>query len=363
MSAPCRKAAFGLIVSSLLAPTAAFALDNDPALRGFADCDGNGVCKGNQSLFRNYVREMGMAMAPKLLAPAETLGINGFALSLGEYSVTNIREDKEYWSRGTEQTLAETTAHEQSPDLNGEAAPPGVLHTVDFRVRKGLPYSLEIGGSFTYLLDSEFFAFGGELKWALNEAVEQLPIDFAVQAAVNRCFGSTELDLTTVGMNLILSRGFGAGGVVNIAPYMAYNPVFVFARSGVLDATPGLRRGQERPGRGQRLRPRERGRHAPSLRARRPVRHGRAEHHAGDRPHAGAAELQRAARPGLLTDSAAQPSSGGSSETSPRCASMRSSRSFSRCRSRCNWWIVWPGTRLFMRSSRRAWASSTAWVF
>lgn len=240
MSAPCRKAALGLFVSSLLAPGAALALDNDPALRGFADCDGNGVCKGNQSLFRNYVREMGMAMAPKLLAPAETLGINGFALSLGEYSVTNIREDKEYWARGTEQTLAETTAHEQAPDINGEAAPPGVLHTVDFRVRKGLPYSFELGGSFTYLLDSEFFAFGGELKWALNEAVDQLPIDFAVQAAVNRCFGSTELDLTTVGMNLILSRGFGAGGVVNIAPYMAYNPVFVFARSGVLDATPGF---------------------------------------------------------------------------------------------------------------------------
>jgi hypothetical protein len=115
-----------------------------------------------------------------------------------------------------------------------------VLHTVDFRVRKGLPYSFEIGTSLTYLVDSEFFAFGGELKWALNEAVDAFPIDVAVQTGVNRCFGSTELDLTTVGLNVILSRGFGAGGVANIAPYMAYNPVFVFARSGVLDATPGI---------------------------------------------------------------------------------------------------------------------------
>lgn len=240
MSAPRRSsAAFGLVVSSLIAPGAALALDNDPALRGFATCDANGKCTGRQDLFRAYAREMGMAMAPKLLAPAETLGLNGFAMSLGQYSITNIREDKEYWARGTEQTLAETTAREQAPQLNGEAAPPGVLHTVDFRMRKGLPYSFEIGGSFTYLIDSEFFAFGAEAKWAVNEAVEQFPIDIALQAAVNRCFGSTELDMTNVGMNVIVSRGFGAGGVINVAPYMAYNPVFVFARSGVLDATPG----------------------------------------------------------------------------------------------------------------------------
>ena len=239
MPAPRRKAAFGLFALNLLAPGAAVALDNDPALRGFAQCDREGQCTADQSMFHEYARELGMAMAPKLLAPAETLGINGFALSLGEYSVTNIRQDKEYWARGTEQTLAETIAHEQAPDLNGEAAPPSVLHTLDFRARKGLPYSVELGASLTYLVDSEFFAFGGEVKWALNEAVDQLPIDFAIQAAVNRCFGSAELDLTTFGLNFILSRGFGAGGVINIAPYMAYNPVFVFARSGVLDATPG----------------------------------------------------------------------------------------------------------------------------
>jgi hypothetical protein len=240
MSIPCRKAAAGLLVAGLLAPASALALDNDPALRGFSTCNGDGICRGRQDLFRAYAKEMGMAMAPKLLAPAETLGLNGFSLSLGQYSVTNIHEDEEHWQRGTEQTLAETIAHEQEPTTFGEAAAPGVLHTIDFRARKGLPYSFEVGTSLTYLVNSEFFAFGGELKWALNEAVDAFPIDIAVQTGVNRCFGSTELDLTTVGMNVILSRGFGAGGVVNIAPYMAYNPVFVFARSGVLDATPGI---------------------------------------------------------------------------------------------------------------------------
>jgi hypothetical protein len=220
MSILCRSAVAGLLGAVSFVPASALALDNDPALRGFALCDGDGICRGRQDLFRAYAKEMGMA--------------------IGQYSVTNIHEDEEHWRRGTEQTLAETIAHEQASDTYGEAAPPGVLHTVDFRVRKGLPYSFEIGTSLTYLVDSEFFAFGGELKWALNEAVDAFPIDVAVQTGVNRCFGSTELDLTTVGLNVILSRGFGAGGVANIAPYMAYNPVFVFARSGVLDATPGI---------------------------------------------------------------------------------------------------------------------------
>lgn len=235
-----RPVAAALAAGCLFVPAAARALDNDPALRGFGTYDAqNHTVETDQAGFRRYVRELGMAMAPKLLAPAETLGLNGFAFSLGQYSATNIDESSEHWKKGTEQTLAETTAHESAPELNGEAQAPGMLHTLDFRVRKGLPYSLEIGSAITWLVNSELFAWGAELKWALNESVEAFPIDVAVQAAVNRCFGSTELDLTTVGLNFILGKGFGAGGVVHLAPYMAYNPVFVFAESNVLDTTPG----------------------------------------------------------------------------------------------------------------------------
>jgi len=235
-----RSVAAALTLGGLLAPAGASALDNDPALRGFGTYDAAAhAVITDQAGFRGLVRELGMAMAPKLLAPAETLGLNGFAFSLGQYSMTNIDESADYWKKGTEQTLAETTAYQAAPQLNGEAQPPSMLHTLDFRLRKGLPYSLEVGSSLTWLVNSELFAWGAELKWALNESVEAFPIDFAVQAAVNRCFGSTELDLTTVGLNFILGKGFGAGGVIHLAPYMAYNPVFLSAESSVLDATPG----------------------------------------------------------------------------------------------------------------------------
>lgn len=227
--------------AGLAAPGLALALDNDPALRGFGTyIPAEKRVEVDQAAFRGYVRELGMAMAPKLMAPAETLGLNGFAVSLAEYSATNIDESKDYWKRGTEQTLAETLAAEQSADQAIAPSPPGVLHTLDFRARKGLPYSLEMGASVTYLLQSELLAFGGELKWALNESVDAFPVDVAAGFSVNRCFGSTELDLTTMGLNLVLGHKFGVGGVVNLAPYMAYNPTWIFARSGVLDTTPGI---------------------------------------------------------------------------------------------------------------------------
>lgn len=242
-SSGLRTAAFVLAtgVASVVAPSAALALDNDPALRGFGTYNAaEKRVEIDRSAYHTFVRELGMAMSPHLLAPAETLGLNGFAVNLAEYSATNIDESSRAWKRGTEQTLAETIANEQAPTQNSGAQPPGYLHTLDFRVRKGLPYSFELGTSITYLLQSELLAFGGELKWALNEAVDVVPVDFAFSVAVNRCFGSTDLDLTTLGLNFVLGHKFGIGGVVNLAPYMAYNPTFVFARSGVLDVTPGI---------------------------------------------------------------------------------------------------------------------------
>ncbi|MSP71355.1 MAG: hypothetical protein EXR76_04030 [Myxococcales bacterium] len=234
------------LVFSLTALTAtltacpAAALDNDPALRGFGTyVPGLGVTK-DQGGFEAFSRELGMAMAPVLMAPAETLGVNGFYVGLLEYSATNIDESSSYWKKGTERTLAASQAHALNPEGNPDAEAPDFLHTLRFRMRKGLPYSLEMGAQVTYLVDSELWAFGGEVKWALNEGVDALPVDFAIRGAASRTLGSTELDLTTVGVDLILGRGFGVGGQVNLAPYMAYNPVWIYARSGVLDSTPGI---------------------------------------------------------------------------------------------------------------------------
>ncbi len=217
----------------VLFPLSAAALDNDPALNKLCTAQGNdasspcgdardgAIVRGDQAAFAEVAREYGMAFSPKLLAPAETLGINGFQFAV-QVGITDINETEDYWSRSVE-----------------DGDPPSVLVTTQLDMRKGLPYSFEVGAHATYLINSELWAFGGSLKWSPNESVDDFPVDLAARGSVSRMVGSTQLDLTTAGLDLILSRDFGVGGVANIAPYVSYSPAFIFARSGVLDSTPG----------------------------------------------------------------------------------------------------------------------------
>lgn len=205
----------------------AFALDNDPVLRRLCipagsdaalPCGDNVVA--NNASFKEIARELGMALAPRLLAPAETLGVNGFAFNL-QYAFTSIDKGAGYWQETIE-----------------DRDPPGSLMTAHLDVKKGLPYSFEVGAHATYLVNSELWAYGGSLKFAPNEAVGDFPVDFAIRGTLTRVTGSSELQMTTAGLDVILSRSFGVGGVASIAPYMAYSPAWIYARSGVLDSTP-----------------------------------------------------------------------------------------------------------------------------
>lgn len=233
------KASIGTFLTVTLAAAGfagdAWALDNDPALdrlctfqtqQSSEPCGGAIPPKGaavvaDQEAFRELSREYGMIFAPVVLAPAETMGVNGFQLNL-QIGVHAINSDEDYWARGVQ---------DQDPDA--------VMTTMRFDVRKGLPYSFELGMNGTYLLESELWSFGGGLKWAINEAVDAFPVDIAVRGTLNRVVGSPTLELTTAGFDLIVGKSFGAGGVANIAPYIAYSPAWVIARSGVVDATPG----------------------------------------------------------------------------------------------------------------------------
>ncbi|MFN3198464.1 MAG: hypothetical protein ACE366_08620 [Bradymonadia bacterium] len=192
--------------------------DNDPSLYRFQDADG----RPDQAAFKEYALELGSTLSPKLLAPAETLGINGFQFAT-QLSITNINDSEDYWQLGVE-----------------DSSPPTTLMASHLIIRKGLPFSFEVGGSATYLINSELWAFGAEGKWALNEAIDDAPVDFAVRAAYSRMVGSIQMNLSSFNMDFVLSKSFGVAGVVNIAPYMAYSPLWVFASSEVLDPTPAI---------------------------------------------------------------------------------------------------------------------------
>jgi hypothetical protein len=219
-----------MVLGAFLASSGpALALDNDPQLSrlctiptSFTEASPCGETpNGDRALFRGLSRDYGLVLAPTLLAPAETMGINGFQFDL-QVNVTSIDNDQYYWSAGVE---------------DGQAPP--ALVTTRLGVRKGLPYSLEVGMNATYLMESELWGLGGMVKWALNESVDAFPLDVALRGSINRVVGSPQLDITVVGMDVIIGHDFGLGGVVNLSPYFAYSPVWIVTRSGVIDATPG----------------------------------------------------------------------------------------------------------------------------
>jgi hypothetical protein len=225
---------FGIAISALFfcicVSGQALALDNDPALNRLCVKVGSTPetpCgtrpEGNLDSFRHITKEYALVLSPTLMAPAETMGINGFQFNV-QFASTSINADRSYWKDGIE-----------------DETPPNSLVVSRIGVRKGLPGSIEIGMNTSYLIESELWMFGVMAKWAPHEGVRAIPVDLAVRGAFNRLLGSPDLVLTTATVDVVLSKSFGLAGAVNVSPYVAYSPMWIFSRSNVIDSTPGSR--------------------------------------------------------------------------------------------------------------------------
>ncbi|GMV39354.1 MAG: hypothetical protein AMXMBFR64_10700 [Myxococcales bacterium] len=164
----------------------------------------------DQVAYDNVVRELGVAMAPKYFGPASTLGSLGFNIAL-ETSFTNIKDDSGYWQAAVDD-------------------PGNTLNTMQLHFRKGLPFSLEVGGTVTHLFESQLWGVGLDLKFAALEGYRDLP-DLSFRGNIHTVLGQKDLNLLTAGGDFIISKDFGIGGVVHLAPYAGYNLVYVYANS------------------------------------------------------------------------------------------------------------------------------------
>lgn len=156
----------------------------------------------------------GRFSAPAFLSPAETLGLNGFEFAF-EGTVVPIHSDKQYWTAAI------------------EGSPGSVLFIPHLHVRKGLPFSFEVGTQLSYIPESEMFLVGAELKWALNEGFYFIP-DLAIRFTINHMVGPKDFALSTGGWDLSLSKAFGVGGMISLTPYAGYNMLFVHGSSHVV---------------------------------------------------------------------------------------------------------------------------------
>ena len=221
-------AAAGLF-AGLLAATPAAAGELDFRLNATKDGQGvlfdscgAGCYQANEAAFRDFTTQLGFVLAPRMASPAETQGHAGFSVA-AMWSGSFVSSDQSYWNV----TERGRTAAGAKP----------LLQTLQLDLRKGLPFSFEVGANFMWLADSELFAPGLEVRWALQEGHPYIP-DLAVRGAVNHMVGNRDLLLTTVAVDGVLSKGFGLGGTVNLAPYLGWSVVMIAATSRVIDPTP-----------------------------------------------------------------------------------------------------------------------------
>jgi hypothetical protein len=198
----------------------AYAMQNDINLSGLSYYDySKRTYVGDREAFNKLANELGVAIAPKLLSPASSLGQAGFEIGI-ETSITPINSNADYWKKAVE-----------------GGNPSDSITVGSFRLRKGFPQSFEVGSTVSYIFLSQMFIGGVEAKWAAVEGFYYLP-DIAARFSVNRLFNAKDLDLTDGGLDVILSKTFGVGGFMQITPYFAYTYLEVITSRKTINATP-----------------------------------------------------------------------------------------------------------------------------
>ncbi len=204
---------------------AAVLLRAAPALADPLDLDlhrlGNPSDPDARQRFALLSSEMALALSSFILHPPSTTGLAGLAVDL---------------ETGWAPVHPTFIGGQTSWPTRGPA--PGALWMPSLHVRKGLPFSFEIGGRIIYLYESTMVAAQGELKWALNEGLRSWP-DLALRVAVTRLFGQPDWNLSTLELDLMLGKRFAVGGV-SLTPYGAFRLTWMDASTGLMSFPAGV---------------------------------------------------------------------------------------------------------------------------
>lgn len=176
------------------------------ALSGPARADDVSVRDLVQDEFRELSTEVGLAITPYQLRPAEGLGFPGFDLG-AEVTAVGINENRSYWRE----------AVDDPDDL------PSFLPVPKLHANVGLPLGIDLGGYFGAVPGSNIRLYGGDVKWAIIRGGVVWPA-LAVRGAYTELAGVDELDLNTKSLDASLSKGFGP-----LTPYVGAGRVWIEA--------------------------------------------------------------------------------------------------------------------------------------
>lgn len=235
-----------VLLATLLVPAAASAGDMDVTLARLRAPPGPDTCPAmgdnglprmycaDEDAWRRLTSQLGFSLAPPVLSPARTTGYGGLYVGV-EGWVTGIDSDADYWQVGTE-------GDEGSLDRN--RFPDSTLIWSRLVARKGFPFGIELGTSFAKLLNTSYWAWGLEVKWALVEGFRYafgtvLP-DIAVRGMVNTMVGDPEFNLTVPSLDFVVSKRITVAGTAVITPILSYQIAWIFADSELVDLTPEI---------------------------------------------------------------------------------------------------------------------------
>lgn len=206
-------------------------------------------CMPDNVAFKNYVSDLGFAIAPNAFHPAHTTGYGGFALTF-DFSFAKVNADatstaadgtqRKFWQDATVGPRDPTTKAFGAKNAN----PDSVLGIYSLKARKGLPLGFELGASVGWIGSSSLWVLGTDLRWSLLEGFRTHILgvvpDVSVGGGVRTLAGSSKLSLTTVGVDVQVSKPIPIVEQMSLTPWVGYQRLFIFGDASVIDATPNV---------------------------------------------------------------------------------------------------------------------------
>lgn len=211
--------------------------DRQALLNQLARTTGRGSCAPDNAAFKRLINQWGFIVAPNANHSARTTGFGGFHFSI-EGMYTKIDDGSDYWRLGSRGSR--DPSNNQASVYN--TGPPSVVQLYSVKARKSFGFGLELMTTVGFVPDSTILTGGADVRMSLLEgfrtgAMGILP-DVAVGGGIRTITGTPEFQLTTVGLDVQISKPLTIASESVLTPFIGYQYLWIFGDSGLIDMTP-----------------------------------------------------------------------------------------------------------------------------
>lgn len=157
------------------------------AMSAWGGIGGLDATKLTDETFTAFTKDLGSALSYKAVSPAEPLGLLGFDI-------------------GVEVTATSLESVDQWGDAIGDTSV-SILPFPKLHAHKGLPFGIDLGLVYAKLPVADISYVGGEVRYSFVSGNVAMPA-IAVRGTYTTLLGVDEIDFSTKGLELTVSKGF-----------------------------------------------------------------------------------------------------------------------------------------------------------